>query len=215
MLVWIGPSLEPGSVTAPVWVPCNKFGTLHLDDPFEQAKATSVTPMCLEGKRGLLVVPTLKCPGSYLEILLLQVKGYFYCTDSSVAITDTEYVCSTVSIVKPAIELHLEDSHMQNSERCRSIQSGFFLWDAWQEHTRCPFVPSCKEQGSHLSCRTYGLVCLQPKTKWELSFIQGCKTAPDMCTFFKSAHGNTLISWGHQIYFPPPPLLHLLPLMNF
>lgn len=106
--------------------------------------------MCLEGKCGLLVVPTLKCPDSHLEISHLQIKGHFYGTDSSVAITVTECVCSTVSVVKLAIELHLEDTHRQNNERCRSIQSGFSLWDAGQQHTRCPFVPSCKEQGSHL-----------------------------------------------------------------
>lgn len=90
MFIWIGSSLEPGSVTIPVWVPCNKFGTLHS---VLAGKVTSVTPMCLEGKCGLhfKVIPTLKCPDSYLEISLLQIKGHF-CTDSSAPVTVTECV---------------------------------------------------------------------------------------------------------------------------
>lgn len=86
---------------------------ITLDDLCQLAKVTSVTPMCLEGKCGLLLIVTLKCPDSYLEISLLQIKGHFYCTDSSVAVTVTEYICSTVSIVKLAIVLHLEDALRQ------------------------------------------------------------------------------------------------------
>lgn len=213
VFVWIGSSLEPGSVTVPVWVPCNKFGTL-INDPWWLDKVTSVSPLCLEGKCGLLVIATLKCPDSYLEILLLQIKGHFYCTDSSVAVTVTECICSVVSIVNLAIELHLGDAHRQNNDRCRSIQSGFSLWDAGQEQSD-PLCQVAKNKVHVWNCRTYGLVCLQPKTKWELSFTQGWNTAPDMGTFFKSPHGNILVLWEHQIYFPPPPLLHLLPLMNF
>lgn len=74
------------------------------------------------------------------------------------------------------------------------------------------FYQVAKNKVHICSCRTCGSVCLHPKTKWELSFTQGYKTAPAVYSFFKYPHRNILVLWTH---FPPPPLVHLLPLMNF
>lgn len=168
--------------------------------------------MCLEGKCGLLVIATLKCPDSYLEISFLQIKGHFYCTDSSVGVTATENICSAVPIVKLAIELHLEDACRQSNDRCRSIQSGFSLWDAGQDHTRCLFVSSCKERGSHLQLQD-SLVCLQPKMGAVIySGVQESSKHVHLLQIPMWAHPCL---WEHQTYFRPPPSVHLLPLMNF
>lgn len=74
-----------------------------------------------------------KCPDSYLEMSLLQIKRHFYCTVIHLYLLLSQYVSAQLMLmVKLTIELNLEDAYRQNNERCRSIAPCFSLWDTGQ-----------------------------------------------------------------------------------